>query len=351
VVGALVTCVATLCFLMYVLLQSNLFSDSYYTMTLAEKLDILRRISWFPGVNTSGGLEMQEAQVLVALVMGLSAFAQALTGFGFAVVSVGALSSMPWLLHSELYDVITPVAATLGAVVGFILLLPSARNLAWREILPLLVPCTVLTPVGVSLSSAVDPIVATKILAALILSFVAYQLYGQVSAMLSGGDDDAPPTAADALTTDAVAADALAAIAPATNAPAADAATAEAAAPALPAAIAFGSLAGIFGGAFDIQGPPLVVYGNLREWSPQKFRDNVLAVVALNSLFVVAIDFLQETYLFNFYYSYFCLTSLPVVLLGVAAGQFASKRIDPAGFKRVVLLMCLGLGVQLLTVQ
>ena len=45
------------------------------------------------------------------------------------MVSVGALSSMPWLLHSELYDVITPVAATLGAVVGFILLLVPAQGL------------------------------------------------------------------------------------------------------------------------------------------------------------------------------------------------------------------------------
>ena len=85
-----------------------------------------------------------------------------------------------------------------------------------------------------------------------------------------------------------------------------------------------GSAAGIFGGAFDVQG------------------NNVLAVVCLNSAFVVAIDFFKGD-LGDFYYSYFCLTSLPGVLLGVVAGQYASKRIDPVLFKNLVLVMCLGL--------
>jgi len=90
------------------------------------------------------------------------------------------------------------------------------------------------------------------------------------------------------------------------------------------AAILFGSAAGIFGGAFDVQG------------------NNVLAVVCLNSAFVVAIDFFKGD-LGDFYYSYFCLTSLPGVLLGVVAGQYASKWIDPVLFKNLVLVMCLGL--------
>lgn len=33
-----------------------------------------------------------------------------------------------------------------------------------------------------------------------------------------------------------------------------------------------GFLSGIFGGAYGVNGPPLVVYGNLRQWSPKYFR-------------------------------------------------------------------------------
>ena len=105
-----------------------------------------------------------------------------------------------------------------------------------------------------------------------------------------------------------------------------------------------------FGGAFDVQGPPLCVYGDAKGWSPAKFRNTVLAVVCLNSALVVALDYFDGT-LGDFYYSYFCLTSLPGVLMGVVAGQYASKRIDPVLFKNLVLVMCLGLGIQLLRVS
>lgn len=269
---------------------------------------------------------------------------------------------MPWLLHSELYDVITPVAATLGALVGFILLIPYAfasgppteeePGLDWGEILPLLIPCTVLTPLGIQLNSMVDPVLATRILAALIMGFVAYKLVPTIQdAIGAGGEMDesamgvtmATEAGAVSLALDDKAGD--------------DASLSLSLSSSEPeflrsktAAVLLGSAAGIFGGAFDVQGPPLCVYGDAKGWSPAKFRNNVLAVVCLNSAFVVAIDYFDGA-LGDFYYSYFCLTSLPGVLLGVVAGQYASKRIDPVLFKNLVLVMCLGLGIQLLRVS
>mmetsp|Transcript_27447 Transcript_27447/g.57539 ORF Transcript_27447/g.57539 Transcript_27447/m.57539 type:complete len:191 (-) Transcript_27447:441-1013(-) len=162
-------------------------------MDMPQKLQVLGKISWFPG-------RVQEAQLVVGLVMAFSAFAQALTGFGFAVVAVGAMSTMPWLLHSELFNVITPVAATLGAMVGFILLIPFAvagsdgdndsdgdnvnednPGLEWDQILPLLIPCTVLTPVGMQLNNMVDTLLATSVLAAQIVGFGVYKLVPTVT--------------------------------------------------------------------------------------------------------------------------------------------------------------------------
>mmetsp|Transcript_14922 Transcript_14922/g.41516 ORF Transcript_14922/g.41516 Transcript_14922/m.41516 type:complete len:462 (+) Transcript_14922:369-1754(+) len=313
-------------FLCSTLLNSGGISDTFVDMNLSQKLDVLGKISWFPG-------QAQEAQLVVGLVMAFSAFAQALTGFGFAVVAVGAMSTMPWLLHSELFNVITPVAATLGALVGFILLIPYAfasptegnedePGLEWDQILPLLIPCTVLTPLGIQLNNMVDPILATRVLAALIMGFVAYKLVPTIQDALGSADSNTPEL----------------------NDEDEDASFLQS----QTAAILFGSAAGIFGGAFDVQGPPLCVYGDAKGWSPAQFRNNVLAVVCLNSALVVAIDAAQGA-LGDFYYSYFCLTSLPGVLLGMVAGQYASERIDPVLFKNVVLVMCLGLGVQLLT--
>jgi len=38
-----------------------------------------------------------------------------------------------------------------------------------------------------------------------------------------------------------------------------------------------GFLSGVFGGAYGINGPPLVVYGNLRQWSAKHFRATLQA--------------------------------------------------------------------------
>ena len=334
-------------FLLYTLLHDCGYgiTDDYIFDNISQKVEILSKISWLPGRGS-------EAQSMVALVMAFSSFAQALTGFGFAVVAVGAMSSMPWLLHSELYDVITPVAATLGSLVGFILLIPYAftsndqktidnPGLEWKEIIPLLIPCTILTPLGMQLNSMIDPIIGTRILAALIMGFVGYKIVPMIQdyvGIMNNKKNENENETNDVLSLSIVDTVDI---------------TVEQNSflQSKTAAILFGCAAGIFGGAFDVQGPPLCIYGDAKGWSPAQFRNNILTVVALNSAFVVVIDSVQGGVLDNFYYSYFCLTSLPGVLAGVVIGQYASKRIDPILFKNLVLVMCLGLGIQLLTVS
>ena len=47
-------------------------------------MELGSKVSWLPS-------QLNSAELIVAVVMGVAAFAQALTGFGFAVGSVGAL--------------------------------------------------------------------------------------------------------------------------------------------------------------------------------------------------------------------------------------------------------------------
>src|SRR5581483_2869772 len=37
----------------------------------------------------------------------------------------------------------------------------------------------------------------------------------------------------------------------------------------------FGFIAGVLGGAYGMNGPPLVIFGSLRRWSPDRFRATV----------------------------------------------------------------------------
>jgi len=124
------------------------------------------------GSVTAADATLGTTELVFATVMAVSAFAQALTGFGFAIISVGCLSS--WLVTSPLFALVTPIAATLGAVVGAILLLPDVKALDWDELIPLLLPCTLLTPGGVWLATIVNPSQVNSALGVLILAFVTF---------------------------------------------------------------------------------------------------------------------------------------------------------------------------------
>jgi uncharacterized membrane protein YfcA len=50
----------------------------------------------------------------------------------------------------------------------------------------------------------------------------------------------------------------------------------------------FGFVAGILGGAYGMNGPPLVIYGGLRGWSPQEFRATLQGYFLPASLMVMA---------------------------------------------------------------
>src|SRR5699024_1895776 len=50
----------------------------------------------------------------------------------------------------------------------------------------------------------------------------------------------------------------------------------------------FGFLAGVFGGAYGMNGPPLVAFGTLRGWSPQQFRATLQGYFLPASLVVMA---------------------------------------------------------------
>lgn len=50
----------------------------------------------------------------------------------------------------------------------------------------------------------------------------------------------------------------------------------------------FGFLAGILGGAYNTNGPPIVIYGTLRNWSPQHFRATLQGYFLPTGLLIAA---------------------------------------------------------------
>ncbi|MDM1296313.1 sulfite exporter TauE/SafE family protein [Sphingobacterium sp. N143] len=79
-----------------------------------------------------------------------------------------------------------------------------------------------------------------------------------------------------------------------------------------------GFLSGIFGGAYGVNGPPLVVYGNLRQWSAKHFRATLQAYFLPVSL-VSVIGYYAKGLITTEVNSYFFIalaTAIPAVFLG-----------------------------------
>ncbi|MHB1669886.1 MAG: sulfite exporter TauE/SafE family protein [Thiomonas sp.] len=108
----------------------------------------------------------------------------------------------------------------------------------------------------------------------------------------------------------------------------------------------FGFCAGVLGGAYGMNGPPLAAYGTLRGWSPQHFRATLQAYFFPASLLVMAGYAYSGLWVqaVNRYY----LAALPGVLLAMFLGRAANRRLRSLTFVRVVHLGLVAIGAALL---
>jgi hypothetical protein len=105
---------------------------------------------------------------------------------------------------------------------------------------------------------------------------------------------------------------------------------------------ACGFCAGVLGGAYGMNGPPLVIYGALRRWSPQEFR------ATLQGYFLPA----SALTMLGYWYAGLWvpavtrdyLLSLPVMLPAVLLGRAINHRLHGDGFLKIVYagMICIG---------
>lgn len=107
-----------------------------------------------------------------------------------------------------------------------------------------------------------------------------------------------------------------------------------------------GVAAGVLGGAYNTNGPPVVAYGMLKGWPPEDFRATLSGYFLPTSLMVLAGHGLAGIWTAEVLTSY--LWSLPAIVLGVLLGGLLNKRIPHALFARLVNGCLAAMGVLLL---
>ena len=92
----------------------------------------------------------------------------------------------------------------------------------------------------------------------------------------------------------------------------------------------FGLSAGVLGGAYGMNGPPLVMYGTLRGWSPARFRATLQGYFLPASV-IVMLGY-WSTGLWTKEVSRYYLVSLPIVLVAILLGRVANRRMSAPRF-------------------
>nr|NYE64447.1 putative membrane protein YfcA [Mucilaginibacter sp. E4BP6] len=105
-------------------------------------------------------------------------------------------------------------------------------------------------------------------------------------------------------------------------------------------------MSGILGGAYGINGPPLVVYGAKRRWSAQYFRATVQGYFLIASA-VGLIGYWLTGLLVAAVFHYYLL-SLPVMVPAVFIGRWINNRLNGESFFKYVYVVLLGIGLFLL---
>ena len=227
---------------------------------------------------------MTSADVYLLAVVFVATLIRSSLGFGEALIAVPLLAlRMP-------IQVAAPLAVLVSITIAAIILAQDFRHIHARSAGWLVAGTLPGIPLGLWLLTAVDGHVVKALLAVVIGAFSVYSLVRRAPMKLERDR--------------------------------------------LPWLLGCGLCAGVLGGAYGMNGPPLVVYGALRGWSPAQFRATLQAYFLPAS--VLGMVGYGMAGLWSREVNHDFVRTLPVILVGVVAGRVIHRRMEGRSFTRWV---------------
>jgi uncharacterized membrane protein YfcA len=231
--------------------------------------------------------------VLIASIVFAGIFVQSLAGFGSALIIMPLLAPMLGMLQAP------PLTALVAATLQIALLLRYWRSLQLRTVGWLALSSLPAVPIGIWGLRLVDERITLSVLAAVILGYALYALTRpRLPELRSRGW-----------------------------------------------MFGAGFTAGLLGGAYNTNGPPVVIYGSCMRWPPDVFKSNLQAFFMTNCAMILTGHALSGnlTAQVGKYY----LGALPGVALGIVLGLSLDRLIDQDRFRTIVLYLLILLGLRL----
>jgi uncharacterized protein len=232
--------------------------------------------------------------LVLAGIIFFAIFTQSITGFGLGLISTALLSSLIDI------GVVGPLVALVGITAEIAILLRYRRALNLRSVGRLSLASVIAIPIGALLLDLIDGHVILRLLGVLV---VAYAAYGLLQLRL--------PTIAHPSW-----------------------------------AYGFGFVSGILTGLYNVGGPPLVIYGTCRCWTPAEFRSNLQGLFALNSVVLIVTHVLYQHYT-PIVWEYY-LAALPAIAAALVVGFLLDRYVNAMLFRRLVLVVLAVIGARLI---
>lgn len=231
--------------------------------------------------------------LLILFVIFIAAFTRSAIGFG------DALLAMPLLVFWVGLEIATPLVALTALITSISILLGSWQEIDFRSAWRLVLSSVAGIPLGIFLLKIAPESIVKAVLGVILIAFGLYNIFTPRLNRLSNQVW----------------------------------------------AYFFGFIAGVLGGAYNTIGPPIVIYGKLRGWSPTAFRATLQGYFLITGLSILASHALAGFWtaevmrLFAF--------SIPVVVLAVYFGGLLNKKLTGTQFNNVIYISLIIMGVLL----
>lgn len=232
--------------------------------------------------------------IYVGLIVFLAGFTQSLTGFGLALVSMALLPAVTGIRLA------TPLVALVAIAIETVLVIRYRQSLDVRAIWKVVLAALIGTPLGVLFLSKVDERIALALLGIVIAGYAVYALFGLKLPKLEGSFW----------------------------------------------AYASGLIGGMLGGAYNTSGPPVIVYADCRRWPPDVFKSNLQGYFIISSIAVVVSHALNGNLTPEVWRLFWWTT--PFIAVGLIAGLSLDRLLNPATFRRIVLVLLVVMGIRLI---
>ena len=237
---------------------------------------------------------MDIPQIVILPIIFIATLTRSTFGFG------DALLAMPLLSIAVGLNVATPIVGLMGITTSITILIKHWRDVHFRSLLSLIISTLIGIPIGILLLKGVYENVMKLILAFIIIIFSLYKIFKPKLFTLASDSS----------------------------------------------AYIFGLLAGILGGAYNTNGPPVVIYGTLRRWDPEKFRATLQGYFFPTGSMIALGHCIGGFWTKPVLLSY--LVSLPVILIAILLGGKLNRKIPKDKFDNCIYIFLIILGIFLL---